>query len=244
MFYMNTFQHITYLFLMLAIVGCKIDTNSKIESIIDSTIQEIDTGLNKLRLQSTSIVNNSLDTETTTKNKIYEKPVSIYSLIVWDEKKKYSKIQGDTSYIINESGEAVIGQKFKIISNQLTELKLEQRYETSVTISGDGPHCDLLEWKHYQSDWLELKPRIPRTYQISDYSDMEKEMFPIINMIEFKEEIRKYCGEGWDYLVENITKPTQYPSYVGISKIYLRISGYLNGQSFTKIVILEVAMGC
>jgi hypothetical protein len=228
----------------MTIIGCQNNSVDKKSTANDSTTIDTVSTLNAPKLQPPTIIDGDSEIDTVTTIKFNELAISIYRLIAWDEEKKLSEVQNDTAYIICEIGETAIGQKVRILASQLTDLKIEQRYETSVSISNEGPHCDLTDWKHYQSEWLELKSTGQNTYQISDYTDIEKERFPKIDISELKEQVRKQCGDEWFDLVKNINKPTEYPSWVGISKVYIRLTGNLNGQRITKLIILEEAMGC
>jgi hypothetical protein len=55
----------------------------------------------------------------------------------------------DTVLINAELGEKFEGQVISFKSEMLTDIIIEQRYQTSVTIMKEGPHCDLTDWKHY-----------------------------------------------------------------------------------------------
>jgi hypothetical protein len=182
--------------------------------------------------------------DTTTTIKFNEFTLTISRLIVWDEQNLLNKIQGDTCYVFNDIGETVLGQKIFVAPNKLSDFKIEQRYETSVSISNEGPHCDLTNWKHYLSDWMPLKAENENVYLCSNYTEKEKEKFPVIDIKDLKEQVEKQCGDTWVDLVKNINKPTQEPSWVGISRVYLRLTGKLNGQAITKIIVFEEAMGC
>ena len=41
--------------------------------------------------------------------------------------------------------------------NDAREFKIEQQFETSMSVSDEGPHIDLTDWRHYTSDWQEIK---------------------------------------------------------------------------------------
>ncbi len=38
-------------------------------------------------------------------------------------------------------------------AGETREFMTEQRFETSLTVSAEGPHLDLLDWKHHYSPW-------------------------------------------------------------------------------------------
>lgn len=236
-------KHILYFGFILTIMGCQNTTGDKKLAANDSTIINIGSILNQPKPQSPAILDGGPEMDTITTIKFDELAISIYRLMVWDKEKKLNEVQKDTVYITCDVAETAIGQKIEILTSQLTNLKIEQRYETSVSISNEGPHCDLTDWKHYQSEWLTLKSAGQHTYQIADYNESEKEKFPEIDISELKEQVRTQCGEEWFELVKTIQKPTEYPSWVGISKVYIKLTGELNGQQITKLIILEETMG-
>jgi len=47
----------------------------------------------------------------------------------------------------------------KVALQKEGEIKLYQSFENSITIINEGPHCDLVKWKHYNSEWKELKTK-------------------------------------------------------------------------------------
>lgn len=133
-----------------------------------------------------------------------------------------------------------------VISKELTDIKAEQRYETSISISDEGPHCDMVEWKHYISEWKVLKSETENIFKCAVYTEKEQEKFPEVSLQELREAIKKHCGEQGIELTKNIKSPTDYPSEVSISRIYLRISGIerSTGKSILKYLIFEIPMGC
>lgn len=74
--------------------------------------------------------------------------VTLSRLIVIDVYNILNSIQKDTVFLFPELGESIEGQILKVDNLTLDELKIEQRYETSISIQNEGPHCDLTNWKH------------------------------------------------------------------------------------------------
>ena len=65
-------------------------------------------------------------------------------------------------------------------------------------------------------------------------------------MDELREAVKEHCSEEWAELLQNAKKPTEYPSAVSISRYFLRVTGKRkdNGQTVTKMIIIETPMGC
>ena len=158
---------------------------------------------------------------------------------------KTQRRQTDTVRIYVEPGESPEGQQLSVSSGKLTDLKIEQQYETSISISNEGPHCDLNEWKHYYSEWKLIEPNAKGLFIAHSYSMNERKHFPVVSIDELKERVRTKCGEDWFQLVKNIKTPTEYPSNVVISRYYLRMTGKHkeSGATVKKLIIFESPMG-
>jgi len=157
-----------------------------------------------------------------------------------------SKINKDTAYLYSELGSTIEGQLLVVLSDNLSQVKVEQSYETSVTISKEGPHCDLLNWKHYYSEWKTLNPNENGAFICEIYNQEDNEKFPKIEISNLQQEVRKQCGEDWQLLINDIKSPTEYPSSVSISRYFLKVTGIRkdNGQLISKIIVIESPMGC
>lgn len=243
---MNTSKMLA-IFLILALIWSCNDTKSN-KKTEDSTNNDSTISVNK----SDSIIENIVQKknevweDTITDIKFKDISISINRLIVFDEDKQLNQIQKDTVYLYADLGESIEGQKISIVSNQLTNITIEQRYETSVTIMDEGPHCDLIEWKHYDSAWEKLKTNDKGQFIGDSYLEKDLEKFPVVEISELKAYVKKHCEEKYSQLISTIKSPTEYPSAVSVSRYFLRINGKRKNseESVTKLIIIEIAMGC
>jgi hypothetical protein len=178
--------------------------------------------------------------------RFHEFSVSINRLLVYDQDHELSNLQKDTVILDVEPGETIEGQKITVSSDQLSDIKIEQSYETSITIMEEGPHWDLTEWKHYNSEWKQLTPDIHGQFTGNSYTEKEREVFPKIDINELKKYVKDEHGNAMYTYISKIKSPTEYPSGVGISRYFLRISGRdkNTGKSITKLIIILAPMGC
>lgn len=216
-----------------------VETTSQSDTTITSA--EKDT----LTAMDTSYVIPSESPDTITHISFPELTVLIDRLVVWEEDEDLLNLRVDSITITAELGETPEGQKIRLISRKLTEMKIWQSFETSVTISGEGPHCDLTEWKHYHSAWKELK-REGDAFLTLIYPVKESERFPEIEISELKEAIGKECGEQWLQWAKDIRSPHDPPASVGISRYFIRITGVdkATGETVEKIIAIVSPMGC
>ncbi len=142
----------------------------------------------------------------------------------------------DTMEVEYDLPESVEGQSLFIKSCELQDVKIEFRYETSITLNMEGPHWDLYDWKHYYSDWKELKPNHGE-YKIPTLTLKESQRFPKYK----EEELKQYVN--WDTLV------AEYPDseigiYKGVSRVYIRITGIKHKKKYRYIISFYEPMGC
>jgi hypothetical protein len=169
------------------------------------------------------------------------------SLEVWDnEAKGYINIQktkNDTTFIFPDLGYSLEGNTFELKNfGDFKDVKIEQAYQTSMSIQGEGPHYDLSDWKHYNSEWITLKPLPLGKYLCATYSDEDTDRFPKVTLEEVKSQIQGVDRKEWLSFLS-----TEYPyGSVMISHYFLKISGInkKTGQKIVKIVVFEMPMGC
>ncbi len=171
--------------------------------------------------------------------------VSIQDLAIFDPD-KMDRIQGDTVEIEVEIGESIEGSFISILGDHISDLRVEQSYETSATIMNEGPHCDLIEWKHFNSVWKSLKQNANGQYLSAEYTADERTIFPEVSMDDLKQKVKEQCGEEWFKLLVKVKSPTEYPCAIGISRYFLRITGIQkdNGKKVTKLIVFKTPMGC
>jgi hypothetical protein len=132
------------------------------------------------------------------------------------------------------------------------QFRIEQQYETSVTIMNEGPHMDLVNWKHHVSDWEILEEINENIFLSKDVSSNE---FPDVTTDEIveatKQQITVWAKDGygsnqkWIELAKKCKNSFEYPCGVGVSKVRLKIS-VKDGDSWKEINIINliVPMGC
>ncbi|NNF83199.1 MAG: SH3 domain-containing protein [Flavobacteriaceae bacterium] len=123
-------------------------------------------------------------------------------------------------------------------------ISVYQSYETSLTVMNEGPHCDLINWKHYNSLWLPLNEGPENTYQTLKYSTTDGSVFVNVDIAELKEAVLEHCGESYAELIQNKTQ-LESPAAVSISIIYLKIVMIdSENQSSERTIAFEIPMGC
>lgn len=234
--------------LTLFLIGCveakKSSTNPN-ENELSTTAKKADTSI----VEQGEILQSSKD-EPSTNDKLLqirfeEFTIEIDSLEIWDEQGKLKEQQKDTAIIQLELGATIEGQKLRVRSEKQGKIRIYQRFENSVTVMNEGPHCDLTEWKHYNSEWKELK--IENGQFLTDsYTEKDWEKFIEVDMNELREAVNEQCGDVWAKHLINVKSPTEYPCGVSTSRIFLKImfSEHDTKKLTARIISFQIPMGC
>lgn len=129
--------------------------------------------------------------------------------------------------------------------NDLREFKVEQQFETSMTISNEGPHMDLIDWKHYTSDWQEIKRIEGNKFLTSKISESDSIRFPKVTSKEIYKEVLKGGDRKWAEYARSCKSPNDYPCSVSVSRISFRIMAKEYGQwNVIHRINFMIPMGC
>ena len=236
------------LILTIVLFGCGEDKNTSKNQMAQKSstnIEKVDTSITvqeiaELNTESEPVINDNL-----LEIKFEEFSIEIDSLEVWDEEEKLKEQQKDTARIYLELGETIEGQKLKIHKIKEGQIRIYQRFENSITVMNEGPHCDLTEWKHYNSNWKDLQIENSQ-FLTESYSEQDWDKFIEVDMNELREAVRVKCGEGWAEHVKDVKSPTEYPFGISTSRIFFKIEFIEQDSEYLKerIISIEIPMGC
>lgn len=130
----------------------------------------------------------------------------------------------------------------------LTEFRISERYRTSMTVMGEGPHLDLVDWRHFDSEWIPLEQLAQRKFRTLAAERMDQsEKFPATTQAELVAAVRKRAGDWTEVvdLAKQCTGPNDEPCAVGISSVYFRVEMLVDDQWTTVgVVEVQIPMGC
>jgi hypothetical protein len=129
--------------------------------------------------------------------------------------------------------------------NDAREFKVEQRFETSMSVSDEGPHLDLTEWKHFASGWKEIKSLGGNKFLTSKIPESDRSAFPKVGRDEIYEAVLKYGDKKWADYARTCKSPNDGPCSVAVSRISFRVKAKENGKWKTiHEMNVFVPMGC
>ena len=155
----------------------------------------------------------------------------------WSEQAPFKRVHT----VALELGDELEGTILSLSSMASPEIhRVSLQFETSMAISDEGPHIDLLDWKHCVSEW-KLLPRMQggNSYRLPGPTEAEASCFPAVTAQKIEAAVlaalRDYSFEEtrvqrWLALARGVSVPGEGPSYIGVSKVRLRIEQYVDDQ--------------
>ena len=154
------------------------------------------------------------------------------------------EIKSDTIYLEMNLDSDFFKVPFRIIQSGFDTVKVYQQFNSSVTINYEGPHCDMINWKKFKSEWIE----IPYKTSKNNHKTLERSASQGTEINFSKEEldqaIIEHCSEEWFNLVKNIPRITDYPIDISIYEILFKMIVSNENQSLEKVIVIDVPMGC
>ncbi|WP_386747442.1 hypothetical protein [Agrilutibacter niabensis] len=71
------------------------------------------------------------------------------------------------------------------------DYRVQVQFETSAAIGGEGPHIDLLDWKHCRSDWRPAKPEAGSGFRLPMPLDGAHSCFPKATRAELRAALKQ-----------------------------------------------------
>ena len=145
-------------------------------------------------------------------------------------------------------GDDIYGKEITIVGgDKSAQYRIFERYRTSMTVMGEGPHLDLIDWRHYDSEWIELDQLGQRKFRTLAYKQMDTSKFPSVTKSELISAVRKRASD-WPAVVKlakTCRNPNDEPCSVSDSSLYFRIEKRA-GDRWTIVGMVEVyiPMGC
>jgi hypothetical protein len=151
-----------------------------------------------------------------------------------------------TTYLDLTLGESIERQLIIIHSPVEQTFKVEMQYETSMALGDEGPHLDLVHWKHHTSPWQTIQPTAANAFPVPEIPEAELTRFPNVTTNDIVAAVRNSGAEKrWLDLARTCIGPNNGPCYVSTSRISFRISVKQNDAwKLAHTLNFSIPMGC
>jgi hypothetical protein len=145
-----------------------------------------------------------------------------------------------------ELGDSLSEAKVIILGEEDESYRIELQLETSISVSAEGPHLDLTNWKHCTTVWHSIKALTYNEFQLPDFTTVSTDCFPNVSHEEIKEEVLKQGGEYWVSVLEKEGLPEDYsPVGVSLSSVRIKVEKLIGTEwEVVTIIDINVPMGC
>ena len=145
-----------------------------------------------------------------------------------------------------ELGGSLSEAKVIILGEKGESYNIEFQLETSISVSTEGLHLDLTNWKHCTTVWHSLNTLTHSEFQLPDFTTVSTDCFPNVSHEEIKEEVLKQGGEYWVSVLEKEEFPEGYsPVGVYLSTVRIKVEKLIDTQwEVVTIIDINVLMGC
>jgi hypothetical protein len=111
----------------------------------------------------------------------------------------------------------------EVMSLAPADVVLQFQWETSLSIDDEGPHLDLLDWKHYTSDWIQL-PRVAEGgFRVPQLTSEQQHTFPETRLDDVCTAAERLGGARWVKVCRKATAVGVYPTRIGVSAYRFRV---------------------
>jgi hypothetical protein len=132
------------------------------------------------------------------------------------------------------------------------EYRVQVQYQTSMSVGADGPHLDLVDWKHCASGWVAAQQDGAHRFVLPTPTQAQQQCFPAYGQQDLIQAVRDYFAkEGfaenadfWLTGLQHRDQATVLPS-VGISAVKVRVQVLRDGHwRPVTTLTLKRPMGC
>jgi hypothetical protein len=178
--------------------------------------------------------------------KLNDIEIKFNDVVIFLKESDKSSTNNDTAELYLGLGETIQGQFFEIVNTRLRGIKVEQQYETSLSISNEGSHLDLFDWKHHTSNWIELNPVDKDKYITMRFSIADQTKFPDFTEKELIKYLISINLQDWANFVKvSADGDGSKNCWIGLSRVTIRISGFdKNNNWVARYINIEIPMGC
>ncbi|WP_338792524.1 hypothetical protein [Bernardetia sp. MNP-M8] len=164
-------------------------------------------------------------------------------------REEFEKFYKDSIKINSGLGENFENKSFEIIQkdSSIANVEVFESYQTSLGVSDEGAHLDLLNWKHFNSEWQKLSVK-KNSFISKEYSKKESELFPKVSTKQILEAVSiEYGGEENKFTerAKNCKNANGYPCSVMINRFNFKIVVTdKDGSKTNYFILINLPMGC
>ena len=158
---------------------------------------------------------------------------------------RFSPPYGNMTEAFVDLGESLSSKIVRITAKAGTQFRVNVQMESSLTIMNEGPHLDLVDWKHCTTEWREAERITDSEFRIPVTEEIDQACFQEISVAEIRDEVLKRGGTRWADLIKDDASITDYPMALALSSVTVKVEELLeDGWTVVTIIRFSIPMGC
>ncbi|WP_200842627.1 hypothetical protein [Zhongshania aliphaticivorans] len=145
-----------------------------------------------------------------------------------------------------EVGDSLSKATLELLEEDNVPFRVQIQLETSMSIQNEGPHLDLIDWRHCTTEWALIESTDDNTFQLPDFNDVNVDCFPAVTDEEIASEVMRVGGQEWVDIANGKGWPAGYrPISIELSRVRLKIEKFIEGE-WSRVTVMNIAipMGC
>lgn len=142
-------------------------------------------------------------------------------------------------------GENLSSKTIRISSEKPSIYRVHVQLETSLTIMDEGPHLDLINWKHCTTEWMEVDESSGTEFILPELEKIDVNCFPVVTAAEIRDEALEQGGQRWAKLIGKDATINDYPIGVSLSTVRIKIEEKTDDKwKIITVLDFSIPMGC
>lgn len=152
----------------------------------------------------------------------------------------------DTTELFIELTSKIDTFSISLKNKKIKSCKISEQYENVLSVSDEGPHIELYEWKTYLSEWIDTDSISTGLFLMKNISEEESSKFPKFTREELVKYLELNAGENWANLIRKPEAGKWTDPFwigVGIRRLLIKIT-LMDDTEIHKLLVIYPAMGC
>ena len=152
-----------------------------------------------------------------------------------------------------ELGDEPGGARVMVDAAASTQVRVRVQFETSIAVGLEGPHIDLLDFRHCQSAWVPATRKDGRVFIVPKPTQAQESCIPEATVPEVREALRKQLVrmgmqdsmQTWLDAMRDVKRVGDDPTYVALGRVRVLVEAKAGGKwKRQAVLVLRVPMGC
>lgn len=133
----------------------------------------------------------------------------------------------------------------KISADKGDLFRVNTQLEVSLGVQDEGPHLDLVDWKHCYINIPETQSISAHSFKLANLDEVVVDCFPEVSIAEIKQAIPAEAREEWLPIFDRTFFSREMNIATGISAVQLQIEQQVDSEwQVVHTLVINIPLGC